>query len=62
MVEPAANVRLSLAATAENVVLVREMLAGVADGVGLDPTHLHDIHTARHRGMQQRRVACLRQA
>ncbi len=46
MVEPAANVRLNLAATAENVVLVREMLAGVADGVGLDPTHLHDIQTA----------------
>jgi serine/threonine-protein kinase RsbW len=37
---------LSLAATAENVVLVREMLAGLADGVGLDLTHLHDVQTA----------------
>jgi serine/threonine-protein kinase RsbW len=46
MAEPPANVRLSLAATAENVVLVREMLAGIADGVGLDAPHLHDIQTA----------------
>ncbi len=46
MAEPPANVRLSLAATAENVVLVREMLAGVADGVGLDEPHLNDIQTA----------------
>lgn len=46
MVEPPANVRLSLPATAENVVLVREMLAGVADGVGLAPRHRHDIQTA----------------
>jgi serine/threonine-protein kinase RsbW len=46
MAELPANVRLSLAATAENVVLVREMLAGIADGVGLDAPHLHDIQTA----------------
>lgn len=46
MAESPANVRLSLAATAENVVLVREMLAGIADGVGLDATHLNDIQTA----------------
>jgi serine/threonine-protein kinase RsbW len=46
MVEHPANIKLSLAATAENVVLVREMLAGVADCVGVDPTHLHDIQTA----------------
>jgi serine/threonine-protein kinase RsbW len=46
MAEPPANVRLSLAATAENVVLVREMLAGVAEGVGLGATHLNDIQTA----------------
>ncbi len=46
MAEPPANVHLSLAATAENVVLVREVLAGLADGVGLDGTHLNDIQTA----------------
>ncbi|HEY2631848.1 MAG TPA: ATP-binding protein [Solirubrobacteraceae bacterium] len=40
------NVRLSLAATAENVVLVREMLSGVADGIGLTAAHLNDIQTA----------------
>jgi serine/threonine-protein kinase RsbW len=37
---------LSLAATAENVVLVREMLAGVATGIGLDATHSNDVQTA----------------
>jgi serine/threonine-protein kinase RsbW len=46
MAEPPANVRLSLAATAENVVLVREMLAGMAAGAGLEATHLNDIQTA----------------
>jgi serine/threonine-protein kinase RsbW len=46
MAEPPANVRLNLAATAENVVLVRGMLAGVATGIGLDATHLNDIQTA----------------
>lgn len=40
------NVRLTLAATAENVVLVREMLAGVAERVGLSASHLADIQTA----------------
>jgi len=46
MADPTANVRLSLTATAENVVLVREMLAGVADSIGLDVSHLNDIQTA----------------
>jgi serine/threonine-protein kinase RsbW len=46
MAEPPANVRLSLAATAENVVLVRETLAGIANGLGLGATYLNDIQTA----------------
>jgi len=40
------NVRLSLSNRAENVALVRQMLAGVAEAVGLDQHELNDISTA----------------
>jgi len=40
------NVRLSLSNRAENVALVRQMLAGVAEAVGLDEHDLNDISTA----------------
>lgn len=46
MADSPPNVRLSVAATAENVVLVREMFAGIADSIGLDASHLNDIQTA----------------
>jgi serine/threonine-protein kinase RsbW len=46
MAEPAPNVRLNIASTAENVVLVREMLTGVADTVSLDESCLNDIRMA----------------
>jgi len=40
------NVRLSLSNRAENVALVRQMLAGVAEAVGLGEHDLNDITTA----------------
>jgi serine/threonine-protein kinase RsbW len=40
------NVRLILSNRAENVALVRQMLAGVAEAVGLDEHDLNDISTA----------------
>jgi serine/threonine-protein kinase RsbW len=40
------NVCLSLSNRPENVLLVREMLTGVAEGVGLDGGELNDIRTA----------------
>jgi serine/threonine-protein kinase RsbW len=46
MAEQPPNVRLNLANTAENVVLVREMLAGVAQAIELSVGELNDIHTA----------------
>jgi serine/threonine-protein kinase RsbW len=46
MAELPPNVRLNLAGTPENVVLVREMLSGVAEAVGLDGSTLNDIRTA----------------
>jgi anti-sigma regulatory factor (Ser/Thr protein kinase) len=45
MVESAPNVRLNLAATPENVVLIREMLSGVAEAIGLNRGELNDIRT-----------------
>ncbi len=41
-----ANVHLQLANRPENVMLVREVLAGVADALVLDGSDLIDIHTA----------------
>jgi serine/threonine-protein kinase RsbW len=46
MAEPPPNVRLNLTGTAENVVLVRAMLAGIAEVIGLDGSDLDDIRTA----------------
>jgi serine/threonine-protein kinase RsbW len=40
------NVRLNLSSTAENVVLTREMLSGVAEAIDLDRGDLDDIRTA----------------
>lgn len=40
------NVRLRLANRAENVLLVRQALAGVAESVGLDGVALNDLSTA----------------
>jgi serine/threonine-protein kinase RsbW len=41
-----ANVRLQLANQPENVMLVREVLTGVAEALALDGSDLIDIHTA----------------
>jgi len=46
MAEPPPNVRLTLANTPENVVLVREMLSGVAYAIDLDGSDLNDARTA----------------
>jgi anti-sigma regulatory factor (Ser/Thr protein kinase) len=46
MAEPPPNVRLNLISTPENVVLVREILSGVAEATGLDDGGLNDIRTA----------------
>jgi serine/threonine-protein kinase RsbW len=46
MAEPPPNVRLNLLSTPENVVLVREMLTGVAETILLEGSHLNDIRTA----------------
>ena len=40
------NIRLSLSNRPENVALVRQMLAGLAEAVGLDGVDLNDISTA----------------
>jgi anti-sigma regulatory factor (Ser/Thr protein kinase) len=40
------NIRLDLANRAENVVLVRETLAGAAEAIGLEAADLDDIRTA----------------
>jgi serine/threonine-protein kinase RsbW len=45
MAEPP-NVRLTVSNQPENVVLVREMLSGLADTIGLDGNDLNDIRTA----------------
>jgi serine/threonine-protein kinase RsbW len=46
MAESSPNVRLSLANTPENVVLVREMLSGVAQAIELGGSDLDDARTA----------------
>lgn len=46
MAESPPNVRLSLANTAENVVLVREMLSGIAEAIDLGGSDLNDVRTA----------------
>jgi serine/threonine-protein kinase RsbW len=45
MAEPP-NVRLKLSNRSENVLLVREMLTGVAETIALDSSDLYDIRTA----------------
>lgn len=40
------NVRLRLSNRAENVLLVRQALSGLAESVGLDPIALNDVSTA----------------
>jgi serine/threonine-protein kinase RsbW len=40
------NVRLRLSNRAENVLLVRQALSGLAEAVGLDPIALNDVSTA----------------
>lgn len=42
----APNVRLRLVNRAENVLLVRQALSGLAESVGLDPIALNDVSTA----------------
>jgi serine/threonine-protein kinase RsbW len=39
-------VRLRLSSRPENVVVIRQALSGLADGIGLDPLELNDISTA----------------
>lgn len=46
MADSSPNVRLRLANTPENVVLVREMLLGVGEAIELDPSNLNDVRTA----------------
>lgn len=46
MAELQPNVRLNLASTPENVVLVREMLSGVAEAIDLGGSDLNDVRTA----------------
>lgn len=46
MAEPPPNVRLNLTSTPENVVLVREVLSGVAEAISLGGSDLNDIRTA----------------
>ncbi len=46
MLEPPPNVRLQLTNTPENVVLVREMLSGMAEALGIGESDLNDIRTA----------------
>ncbi len=40
------NLRLSLASSPENVLLVRQTLSGLAEAIDLDPLELNDINTA----------------
>ncbi len=44
--DAAPNVRLRLSNRAENVLLVRQALSGLAEAVGLDPVALNDVSTA----------------
>jgi serine/threonine-protein kinase RsbW len=46
MIAEAPNVRLRVSSRPENVMLVREVLAGVAEAAGLDAVTLNDIRTA----------------
>ncbi|HEY5287905.1 MAG TPA: ATP-binding protein [Solirubrobacteraceae bacterium] len=46
MADSPPNVRLNLANTPENVVVVREMLSGVGEAIGLDHSDLNDVRTA----------------
>lgn len=46
MAESPPNVRLNLANTPENVVLVRQILVGVGEAIELDPSDLNDVRTA----------------
>ena len=46
MADSPPNVRLNLANTAENVVLVREMLSGIAQAIDLDGSDLNDARPA----------------
>jgi anti-sigma regulatory factor (Ser/Thr protein kinase) len=46
MAEQPPNVRLNLPSTPENVVLVREMLSGVAEAIALAAVDLNDVRTA----------------
>ncbi|MGA9315095.1 MAG: ATP-binding protein [Solirubrobacteraceae bacterium] len=46
MADSSPNVRLNLANTPENVVLVREILFGVGEAIELDPSDLNDVRTA----------------
>ncbi|HTA96215.1 MAG TPA: ATP-binding protein [Solirubrobacteraceae bacterium] len=46
MADSPPNVRLNLANTAENVVVVREMLSGVGEAIELDHSDLNDVRTA----------------
>jgi serine/threonine-protein kinase RsbW len=46
MADPPPNVRLELANTPENVVLVREMLSGVAEALSFEGSELNDLRTA----------------
>lgn len=43
---PSARIRLGLSSRADNVVLVRQALSGLADAVGLNDGDLNDIRTA----------------
>jgi serine/threonine-protein kinase RsbW len=46
MADSPPNVRLNLANTPENVVVVREMLSGVGEAIGLNHSDLNDVRTA----------------
>ncbi len=46
MADSPPNVRLNLANTPENVVVVREMLSGVGEAIELDRSDLNDVRTA----------------
>jgi serine/threonine-protein kinase RsbW len=46
MADSPPNVRLNLANTPQNVVLVREMLSGVGEAIELHPSDLNDVRTA----------------
>jgi anti-sigma regulatory factor (Ser/Thr protein kinase) len=46
MADSSPNVRLNLANTPENVVVVREMLSGLGEAIELDHSDLNDVRTA----------------